>query len=496
MPEPTQSGRHLCYEGFPLESVLARVTADHGAAATITSAERVRKGGVKGFFAREVFQVIVDPGGEAGDDVAASTAAATFDSSEIDPEDVEGALALDLTGRGASGRSEPDHASFADDTSFAYDTAFAAAFGDDAELWSLLASTDSPERASTSMEHLPEPSLLAAPLLAAAPAPPVWASPVRSDLPFVTETVSSETVAAELVQPLRSLGPIAMTTVIPTAQCGASVFGSPFDPFRRLSVPQSDEVVAHRVATEALDATPTLPAARNALSPASTVGTPGDLPSLGALRCSVESGGAVVRSRLGSMMDSLDASLPPVPELPERGTIVVVGERTEAIAAAHALAPRLGLAPAAVLIVSPSSEATVPNAADLAALAEGLGAVATPLRILVVELLAGRQGHEWTRSVIGGVDPAQVRFVSDASRYVAHQHLSVAAIGGVDVVDLVGMDEVDEPTAALAVGIPIGSLDGRPASSELWAATLLVSRAVTVDSDSQTSAEISGAEGE
>ena len=51
----------------------------------------------------------------------------------LDPEDVEGALALDLTGRGASGRSEPDHASFADDTSFAYDTAFAAAFGDAAE---------------------------------------------------------------------------------------------------------------------------------------------------------------------------------------------------------------------------------------------------------------------------------------------------------------------------------------------------------------------------
>lgn len=491
MSEPTQPGRYLCYEGFPLESVLARVTADHGAAATITSAERVRKGGVKGFFARELFQVIVDLGAEFGAEHSSPTAEAGFDSSEIDPEDVEGALALDLTGRHGSERPDPDHASFADGA-----TALSAAFGDDAELWSLLASTEHPERVSVSVDHGPEPTVLAAALLDAAPPPPVWASPVCAELPFVTETVSSETVAAELVQPLRSLGPIATTTVIPAAHSNASIFGSPFDPFRRLNVPQSDEVAAHGAAAEAFGAThSTMPPARNAL-PAAAPPSLAELSSVVALRGASGPAGPVGRSRLGSMMESLDASLPSVPAVPERGTIVVVGERAEALASAHSLAARLGLAAESVLIVSPSETAEVPSAADLAAIAATLAATATPLRIVVVELLAGRQGHEWTRSVVGGVDPAQVRFVSDASRYVAHQHLSVAAIGGVDVVDLVGMDEVDEPTAALAVGIPIGSLDGRPASSELWAATLLVSRAVTVDSDSQACAEISGAEGE
>jgi len=57
--EPGVAQRELRYEGFPLEAVLARVHAAHGADVTITGADRVRRGGFGGFFAREVFQVTV-----------------------------------------------------------------------------------------------------------------------------------------------------------------------------------------------------------------------------------------------------------------------------------------------------------------------------------------------------------------------------------------------------------------------------------------------------
>lgn len=50
----------LRYEGPRLDDLLARVHADHGSDATILSAEKTRRGGVAGFFAREVFEVVVE----------------------------------------------------------------------------------------------------------------------------------------------------------------------------------------------------------------------------------------------------------------------------------------------------------------------------------------------------------------------------------------------------------------------------------------------------
>lgn len=48
------------FDGATLEDALAKVTAELGRGARITHAEKVRTGGVAGFFARERFEVIVD----------------------------------------------------------------------------------------------------------------------------------------------------------------------------------------------------------------------------------------------------------------------------------------------------------------------------------------------------------------------------------------------------------------------------------------------------
>lgn len=56
----------LRYEGPRLDDLLARVHADHGSDATILSAEKSHRGGVAGFFAREVFEVVVEVG-DGGD---------------------------------------------------------------------------------------------------------------------------------------------------------------------------------------------------------------------------------------------------------------------------------------------------------------------------------------------------------------------------------------------------------------------------------------------
>jgi hypothetical protein len=56
--------QHLLFEGPDLEDLLAHVRAQHGAAARIVKAERVRSGGVAGFFAKQTYEITVsvDPG--------------------------------------------------------------------------------------------------------------------------------------------------------------------------------------------------------------------------------------------------------------------------------------------------------------------------------------------------------------------------------------------------------------------------------------------------
>ena len=49
------------FEGPVLEDLLERVRAEVGPDARIVAANRIRKGGVGGFFARQAFEVLVEP---------------------------------------------------------------------------------------------------------------------------------------------------------------------------------------------------------------------------------------------------------------------------------------------------------------------------------------------------------------------------------------------------------------------------------------------------
>ena len=53
----------LRFEGGELEELLERVRTEVGPEARIVAANRIRQGGVGGFFAREGFEVVVDADG-------------------------------------------------------------------------------------------------------------------------------------------------------------------------------------------------------------------------------------------------------------------------------------------------------------------------------------------------------------------------------------------------------------------------------------------------
>ncbi|MEZ0166029.1 hypothetical protein AB2L27_14820 [Kineococcus sp. LSe6-4] len=60
---------HLLLEGSDLGELLAEVRGQHGPAARVVRAERIRSGGVAGFFSKERYEVTVEMDGAGGDDV-------------------------------------------------------------------------------------------------------------------------------------------------------------------------------------------------------------------------------------------------------------------------------------------------------------------------------------------------------------------------------------------------------------------------------------------
>lgn len=376
--------RELHYEGFPLEAVLARIHAAHGTDVTITSADRCRRGGIAGFFARELFQVTVavpapeavaEPDGDEsprlnslgvsvfgtphptapGVEVLDPRPDSELDFNEIDPEDVEGALGLDLTSRRD---------------------------GADDEVWSLLAA-----------------DMLASSTGGAA----AVVAPTRVDV----------------VAPIVSSGPIASTTLIPAAFVSPGASGL---------------------------------------------------------------AGAIDVAGLAAGFDSVG----PVPTVPSAGIVAIVGTRSDAARVAGALAERCGIPTDDVIVASPPDDLVVPTADEALRLAASTRFRCTPLAVVVVELLPGRQGHEWVRAVLDGLRAEQVRFAADTGRLVASQHLSVAAIGGVDAIDLLDANLQPEPELAIGLSAPIATIDGRPASPEMWAATVLASgRGAAIDRSSR-----------
>ncbi|MEJ5867350.1 hypothetical protein WDV85_06265 [Pseudokineococcus sp. 5B2Z-1] len=81
-------------EGDGMEELLARVASEHGEGARVVRAERVRVGGVAGFFARQRFELVVEVDDAAADDVSGDAVAAGLKPGAADAEDSgEGAAA-------------------------------------------------------------------------------------------------------------------------------------------------------------------------------------------------------------------------------------------------------------------------------------------------------------------------------------------------------------------------------------------------------------------
>jgi hypothetical protein len=346
-------------EGKNLESVLEEVRNRFGDTATIVEANRLRTGGVGGFFAKERFEVVVDI------DDAPAELPAEF-GLEATEDFCERLLGL------------------ADDVSDAESGAAAAISTEQPQFAAVL------ESITRHMEAPPDPAPTAAPTAAS--------------------TVASTATAIDN----RTLARL----------------GLPED-IRRAAVAK----------------------------PAPTAGTDPSAWLLG-------------------LLEHLPAPAP----LPEgRGAVIVVaGGREAAVTLARQLAADLGLDPGALLLAATGYKGRAIPAERRIIAVETAAEWRRSWRrrprptIVAVEAPVGRAG-DWARRMIDALEPTMVWGAVDAGRKPEDLFDWAERLGGFDALGVTDLDATVSPAAVLQCGIPVGRLDGSPASAARWT-SLLASR--------------------
>ena len=367
-------------EGSNLESVLEEVRNRFGDTVTIVEANRLRKGGIGGFFARERFEVVVDPDdGSADDEVPAPTEIPAAFGLEATEDFCERLLSM------ADDVSDLDGASPA-----------------------------------------PAPPAAPAPTTSISTEQPQFSAVLDS----ITRHMDTEAVPAAVPAPL----PAAVTPPAPAP--------APIQP--------------------AVDA--------RALA---RLGLPEEI-RRAALSAPVPTGGDPSAWLLGVLQD-----LPTADRLPQGAgsVIVVAGGREAALHLARQIATDLGVDPDGLLIASPVYRGrAVPaerriTAAEAAAEARRSWRRRPGPTVVAVDAPMGRSG-EWARRVIDSLEPTMVWGAVDATRKPEDLFEWAERLGGFDALGVTGVENTVSPATVLQCGIPVGRLEGRPATPLLWASLL------------------------
>ncbi|WP_182112610.1 hypothetical protein [Actinotalea sp. JY-7876] len=383
----------LLLDGEDLRSLMLRVKTEMGPGARIVKAERIRTGGIGGFFAKEHYELTVE----------------VPDA----PHRVHPGRRIHQRG------ARPGDAAGAD--------------GGAAGIEALLDAADAAEAAEA--VTAPEPEI--------------------------------STTSPSFAEVLESLGQI----VGPQARTAA--------PADDVAVAVDDVVLADDVVDDAVPdrASPPLTPDPAPPAPPAAGATVGLLLELG-LPTSYLAGLGDLHAAVP--LSTLVRRFPPAPVLRlDGGVVVVVGEPDAALRTAMQMAYRAGIdAPDVVLAGEAASRPgegrrvrTPDEAARVRAGADG-GAV-TLVALGVATAADGR--HDAGAQLLEALAPDQAWAVVDARRRVAETRRWLRNTGArrpLDAVAVMGGFEAQAPGAVLNLGLPVGWLDGLPASPVVWAAVL------------------------
>ena len=91
--------------------------------------------------------------------------------------------------------------------------------------------------------------------------------------------------------------------------------------------------------------------------------------------------------------------------------------------------------------------------------------------VVAIDAPTGHPG-EWARQVIDALEPTAVWGAVDATRKPEDLFEWSERLGGFDGLGVENLDNTVSPAAVLQCGIPVGRLEGRPATPLLWASHL------------------------
>ena len=429
--QPTQ----LLLEGADIESLLARVRDEYGSGVRIVSADKVRSGGVLGFFARERYAMTIEIDGTAAPGTAVP-AAPVRSLADI-------AAAIDV----AEAAYAAPAATAA--TLPAPHGLLGARYGAPERLPAAAALDESPAGLST--EGADFASVLAGLARAAGPAD----GPPPAVRPFVPARV--EALGDGATVPLPVPGPV-IAPVAPEPRperiAGVEEVG------RRL---MALGVPAGIVAATVRELTARVPSERRErLSP-----------------------GRPDADVMDVLTRAIDAALPDPPRFAgvAGDVLAVLGDGAAAYDFARVMARRLRLDPADVLLAAPSDLGTgvdaghrITGPADARRRAARLGRGDVPT-VVAVDLPFEPEAIGWAREVLDALGARTVWSLDDATRKTADVHAQLDDAGRIAALVVRGAASTSDPGGCLDLavsrGLPTAFIDGRRGDAAGWASLLL-----------------------
>lgn len=181
---------------------------------------------------------------------------------------------------------------------------------------------------------------------------------------------------------------------------------------------------------------------------------------------------------------------PPAPPSAPGSLIAVAGPGQAAREAAHRLAGELGLDESLVAMASQwraartlSPDMFVRSPDEAASLSPGWRRDRVGLVAVTAPLISS--DHRWAREVLRAMRPSAVWGVVSATTKPEDVVHWATALGGFDALVLEDVAYTSTPAAVLGTGIPVATLDGRPATPARWAT--VVAELVTPDGDESSS---------
>jgi hypothetical protein len=197
--------------------------------------------------------------------------------------------------------------------------------------------------------------------------------------------------------------------------------------------------------------------------------------------CTAVTPGGTRETIEGELRRALDLALPPLPPAPKSSSsvVAVVGPPNTVMSTARSIARDLGAPPDEVALATQRKvwrpQDRVIQSGDVATEERRSWRWRDHPSVVAIEQEVRPDRSAWTTEILQALEPTLCWGVAKASHKPEDLVAWSEALGGLDVLALVELDGTTTPAAALAAPIPVGSLDGEPATPALWA-TLLCDR--------------------